>query len=138
MLNRGFFMSPHEFTILKATVPYLHPGLQPMLRLYLAYNELVGSVMSLRATPFPPPGASLIDDRLSYFDTLQSICSPGEKNVLQQMQFFESMMQMLNAQAAASASGGDSFDVLSHFLTPEQQSNLEMLKMMMEMNEASI
>lgn len=131
-------MSPHEFSILKATVPFLHPGLQPMLRLYLAYNELMGSVMSLRSTPLPPPGSDFIDDRLAYFDTLQSICSPSEKNLLQQMQVFESMMQMLNAQSANSSNEGDSFEAMLQFLSPEQRSNLEMFKMMMEMNEVTI
>lgn len=128
-------MSPHDISILKATVPFLHPGIQPFLQIFLAYTDLGVCLHSLRTNPLPLSGASIINDREAFFCKLASICNPQERNMLEQLQMMENMMQMMNFYRSAEASGGDPMDMMMQMLSPEQQSTFEMLKMMMEMGD---
>ncbi len=132
--EQGIPMSPHEIAILKAAIPFLHPGIQPLLRIYLSYIDLNGCVQSLSRASFPPPGTPLIHDRDSLFVNLASLCSPQEQNLLNQVQMMESLIQMMQTMEQCNASGVSPEDAFMQMLTPEQTEQFQMLKMMMEMS----
>ncbi len=126
-------MSPHDFAILRAAVPYLHPGIQPMLRLLLMFQDVSRCMHSVRDTTPPRPGEPWISDRNCLMQSLEHICSPKERSLLEQLQMMENMMQLFSYFQKVSDSDNP-MDRMMEMLSPEQRSNFEMLRMMMEMN----
>ncbi|MDO4317185.1 MAG: hypothetical protein Q4C48_03155 [Lachnospiraceae bacterium] len=137
-------MSSREMKMLKAVIPFLHPGLRPILLLLCSVWELKAQCQELQTAPVGlPPGEAPIVNRERLFQTLSPLCSQKEREMLQQFQSMEEamrMFQMYQTFSSAAAENGENGDPMAFFmqmLTPEQQETMEMMKMMMESSNAS-
>lgn len=136
-------MSSREMKMLKAVIPFLHPGLRPIVLLLCSVWELKAQCQELQSAPVGlPPGEAPIVNRERLFQTLSPLCSQKEREMLNQFQSLEEAMRMFQMYQAfsSSAENGENSDPMEFFmqmLTPEQRETMEMMKMMMEASDAS-
>lgn len=137
-------MSSREMKMLKAVIPFLHPGLRPIILFLCSISELKAQCRELQGSPVGiPPGEAPILNRERLFQTLSPLCSQKERDMLRQFQSMEEAMQMLrmyqafSSAAAESGDAGNPMDFFMQMLTPEQQETMEMMKMMMESADAT-
>lgn len=136
-------MSSREMKMLKAVIPFLHPGLRPIVLLLCSVWELKAQCQELQSAPVGlPPGEAPIVNRERLFQTLSPLCSQKEREMLNQFQSLEEamrMFQMYQAFSSSAENGGNSdpMEFFMQMLTPEQRETMEMMKMMMEASDAS-